>query len=93
MVRPVLVRRPGHRRPYGPYRQSERKDIYRPYVDKIVENGHGFRCFCTPERLDEMRAAQRAAGKPPKYDGRCLNLTAEEVTERDECRRTVMSSG
>jgi glutamyl-tRNA synthetase len=57
---------------YGPYRQSERKDIYRPYVDKIVENGHGFRCFCTPERLDEMRAAQRAAGKPPKYDGRCL---------------------
>jgi glutamyl/glutaminyl-tRNA synthetase len=68
--------------PYGPYRQSERKDIYRPYVDKIVENGHGFRCFCTPERLDEMRAAQRAAGKPPKYDGRCLNLTAEEVTDR-----------
>ena len=68
--------------PYGPYRQSDRKDIYKPYVDKIVENGHGFHCFCTPERLDEMRAAQRAAGKAPKYDGRCLNLTAEEVTTR-----------
>ena len=68
--------------PYGPYRQSDRKDIYKPYVDRIVENGHGFHCFCTPERLDEMRAAQRAAGKAPKYDGRCLNLTAEEVTNR-----------
>ena len=68
--------------PYGPYRQSERKDLYLPYVEKIVKNGHGFRCFCTPERLGEMRAAQRAAGKPPKYDGHCLGLKAEEVTER-----------
>lgn len=67
---------------YGPYRQSERKDIYLPFVEKIVNNGHGFRCFCTPARLDEMRAGQRAAGKPPKYDGLCLNLTAEEVTAR-----------
>ncbi len=68
--------------PYGPYRQSDRKDIYRPYVDKIVDNGHGFVCFCTPARLEQMREAQRAAGKPPKYDGHCLNLTAEEVTTR-----------
>lgn len=70
--------------PYGPYRQSDRKDIYRPYVDKIVANGHGFKCFCTPERLEQMREAQRAAGKPPKYDGLCLHLTAEEVTKRVE---------
>ncbi|MFS8112140.1 glutamate--tRNA ligase [Rhizobium jaguaris] len=68
--------------PYGPYRQSDRKDIYKPYVEKIVEAGHGFRCFCTPERLEQMRAAQRAAGLPPKYDGHCLNLTAEEVSTR-----------
>jgi glutamyl-tRNA synthetase len=67
---------------YGPYRQSERKDIYRPYVDQIVKAGHGFKCFCTPERLEEMRAAQRAAGKPPKYDGHCLHLSAEEVKTR-----------
>lgn len=67
---------------YGPYRQSERKHIYKPYIEQIVENGHGFRCFCTPERLGEMRKAQRAAGKPPKYDGRCLNLTPEEVKSR-----------
>ncbi|MGJ7039298.1 glutamyl-tRNA synthetase [Shinella sp. BE166] len=68
--------------PYGPYRQSDRKDMYRPYVDKIVANGHGFKCFCTPERLAEMREAQRAAGKPPKYDGLCLHISAEEVTRR-----------
>jgi glutamyl-tRNA synthetase len=68
--------------PYGPYRQSDRKDMYRPYVDKIVANGHGFKCFCTPERLTEMREAQRASGKPPKYDGLCLHLSAEEVTKR-----------
>lgn len=68
--------------PYGPYRQSDRKDIYKPYVEKIVANGHGFRCFCTPERLEQMREAQRAAGKPPKYDGLCLSLSAEEVTSR-----------
>ncbi len=68
--------------PYGPYRQSDRKDMYRPYVEKIVENGHGFRCFCTPERLEQMRESQRAAGKPSKYDGLCLNLSAEEVTSR-----------
>lgn len=68
--------------PYGPYRQSDRKDMYRPYVDKIVASGHGFKCFCTPERLSEMREAQRASGKPPKYDGLCLHLSAEEVTRR-----------
>ncbi|UVC07866.1 glutamate--tRNA ligase [Rhizobium sp. TH2] len=68
--------------PYGPYRQSNRKHIYGEYVEKIVAAGHGFRCFCTPERLEEMRAGQRAAGKQPKYDGRCLTLSAEEVTSR-----------
>ncbi|NTF43315.1 glutamate--tRNA ligase [Rhizobium rhizogenes] len=68
--------------PYGPYRQSDRKELYKPYVEQIVTNGHGFRCFCTPERLEKMREAQRAAGLPPKYDGHCLNLSAEEVSTR-----------
>ncbi|OLP57364.1 glutamate--tRNA ligase [Rhizobium rhizosphaerae] len=68
--------------PYGPYRQSDRKDMYQPYAQELLDKGHAFRCFCTPERLEQMREAQRAAGKPPKYDGHCLNLTAEEVTTR-----------
>ncbi|OLP60973.1 glutamate--tRNA ligase [Xaviernesmea oryzae] len=68
--------------PYGPYRQSDRKDMYQPYAQELLDKGHAFRCFCTPERLEQMREAQRAAGKPPKYDGHCLNLSAEEVTAR-----------
>jgi glutamyl-tRNA synthetase len=70
--------------PYGPYRQSDRKHIYRPFVEKMLADSHAFNCFCTPERLEKMREEQRAAGKPPKYDGRCLNLKAEEVTARVE---------
>ena len=70
--------------PYGPYRQSDRKAIYQPYAQELLDKGHAFRCFCTPERLEQMREAQRAAGKPPKYDGLCLNLKAEEVTARME---------
>ncbi|RUV28520.1 glutamate--tRNA ligase, partial [Mesorhizobium sp. M1A.T.Ca.IN.004.03.1.1] len=68
--------------PYGPYRQSDRKPMYQPYAQELLDNGHAFRCFCTPARLEQMREAQRADGKPPKYDGLCLNLTAEEVTSR-----------
>jgi len=54
--------------PHGPYRQSERTAIYRQYVGKLLEDGHAFKCFCTPQRLEEMRVAQRAAGLPPRYD-------------------------
>ncbi|MGF9692279.1 MULTISPECIES: glutamate--tRNA ligase [unclassified Rhizobium] len=68
--------------PYGPYRQSDRKDMYQPYAQQLLDKRHAFRCFCSPERLEQMREAQRAAGKPPKYDGHCLNLTAEEVTSK-----------
>lgn len=68
--------------PYGPYRQSDRKDMYQPFAQELLDKGHAFRCFCTPARLEEMREAQRAAGKPPKYDGLCLHLKAEEVTAR-----------
>ncbi len=68
--------------PYGPYRQSDRKDMYQPYAQRLLDKGHAFRCFCTPERLTEMREAQRAAGKPPKYDGLCLKYSAEEVSSK-----------
>ncbi|HEV7434917.1 MAG TPA: glutamate--tRNA ligase [Pseudorhizobium sp.] len=70
--------------PHGPYRQSDRKAMYQPYGQELLNKGHAFRCFCTPERLEQMREAQRAAGKPPKYDGLCLHLKAEEVTARME---------
>ena len=68
--------------PFGPYRQSERLDVYRGHAERLVEAGHAFHCFCTPERLERVRAAQRAAGENPGYDGHCLNLAADAVAER-----------
>ena len=68
--------------PFGPYRQSERLAVYRDHIERLVEAGHAFHCFCTPERLEQVRAAQRAAGENPGYDGRCLSLAADVVARR-----------
>jgi len=65
----------------GPYRQSDRLDLYEIYARVLLDGGHAFRCFCTPERLETMRAEQRAAQLPPAYDGRCLGLTQETIVE------------
>ncbi len=66
----------------GPYIQSKRLDLYRPYAETLVEQGHAYICFCTKERLEEMRAEQIAAKQTPKYDRKCLKLTPDEVTAR-----------
>jgi glutamyl-tRNA synthetase len=68
---------------HGPYRQSERSEIYRKYALQLVAQGHAFKCFCTERRLEEMRAAQRAAGLPSRYDGLCLTYSAQEVARRE----------
>ncbi|MBY7649878.1 MAG: glutamate--tRNA ligase [Candidatus Liberibacter europaeus] len=64
---------------YGPYRQSERKDIYQPYVKHLLDKKCAFHCFCTSERLDTMRKLQRKSNIPSKYDGHCLRLSAQEI--------------
>lgn len=66
----------------GPYIQSERLDIYKKYIDQLLENGQAYYCFCTRERLDEVREKQKAAGETPRYDGHCRNLPREEVEAR-----------
>ncbi len=66
----------------GPYTQSKRLDLYRPYADRLLADGNAYVCFCTSERLVEMRAAQVAAKQNPKYDRRCANLSLEEVKAR-----------
>jgi glutamyl-tRNA synthetase len=68
--------------PNGPYRQSERTDIYREHAERLLESGHAYRCFCTAERLAEMRHAQRARKAPPGYDGLCRGLLPEEIESR-----------
>ena len=52
--------------PYGPYFQSERKDLYKETAEKLIENGFAYRCFATPDELREMRESQQAAKLPPK---------------------------
>ncbi len=69
--------------PHGPYRQSERSAIYTDHCNRLLNDGHAFKCYCTPEELASMRAQQMAAKQPPKYDGRCAKLTQAECAERD----------
>jgi glutamyl-tRNA synthetase len=69
--------------PHGPYRQSERTVIYHEYAQKLLASGHAFRCYCTPERLEELREIQRAAKLPPHYDGHCLGLSAEYIAQHE----------
>ena len=66
---------------YGPYRQSERKDEYRAYVEQLVEAGHAFYCFRTPEELDAIREQRKADGLNPGIKGD-LALPEEEVRRR-----------
>jgi glutamyl-tRNA synthetase len=65
--------------PHGPYRQSERLGIYREMTERLLASGDAYRCWCTPEELEERRRAALARGEPPGYDGRCRTRTAEEV--------------
>lgn len=69
---------------YGPYIQSERLPIYKEYIKKLLDSGDAYYCFCSKERLDDLREKQRAAGETPRYDGHCRDLTPEEVKERIE---------
>lgn len=65
--------------PYGPYRQSERSDIYYAASQRLLKEGKAYRCFCTPEELEEMKARQEAAGEQPRYDGRWRDASQSEI--------------
>ena len=68
--------------PHGPYRQSERGERYTAAAERLLQDGHAFHCFCSAERLDDVRRAQQAAKQTPRYDGHCLQLSPEEVARR-----------
>ncbi len=63
--------------PFGPYRQSERTEIYCEHVELLLANGTAYRCFCTAEELEAVRKQQIAAKLPPRYPGTCRHLSAE----------------
>jgi glutamyl-tRNA synthetase len=64
--------------PYAPYRQSERLDTYQPYVEQLLADGHAYRCWCSQERLAQMREQQRKEKRPTGYDRLCLGKTEDE---------------
>lgn len=70
--------------PFGPYRQSERTDIYRKYCQQLLDNGKAYKCFATPEELAEMREMASKLGSRVGYDRRYRNLSPSEVAEREK---------
>ena len=63
--------------PFGPYRQTERRDIYTQHAQVLVDSGHAYPCFCTPERLEQMRQKQQGL-----YDGLCRRIDPDEAARR-----------
>ena len=72
---------PNNDKGYGPYIQSERKDIYKKYAEELVEKGKAYYCFCSEEELNVMRERANARHKPFLYDGRCSRLSKEKIAE------------
>ncbi|MBM4140711.1 MAG: glutamate--tRNA ligase [Nitrospira sp.] len=68
----------------GPYRQTDRFDVYKSYADKLFAEGKAYYCYCSPEKLEQRRQEALAQGKPLKYDGRCRNR--ESVQEFKDSR-------
>lgn len=73
---------PGERGTKGPYKQSVRLPLYRAAVDTLLAAGHAYPCFCTPERLEQMRRDQEARKVAPMYDRHCCDLSKEETDAR-----------
>ncbi|HEY5259791.1 MAG TPA: glutamate--tRNA ligase family protein, partial [Rhabdochlamydiaceae bacterium] len=69
--------------PYGPYRQSERTEIYQKYCQILLDTGKAYKCFATPEELAEMREMASKLGHRVGYDRRYRNCSPEEVAERE----------
>ena len=66
----------------GPYRQSERSELYAQYAEQLLTKGHAFRCFCSAERLDKLRAEQMQEKQQLGYDGHCTHLSEEDIAQR-----------
>jgi glutamyl-tRNA synthetase len=76
---------------YGPYRQSERLDVYADIARRLDAAGHAYYCYCSQEELDDRRERARAEGRTPGYDGHCRALTEDEIaTFRAEQREPVL---
>lgn len=64
--------------PYGPYRQTERRDVYARFTKRLIEDGFAYQCFCSERELADQRREMLSHGETPRYTGRCRNLTEED---------------
>ncbi|MBX7152114.1 glutamate--tRNA ligase [bacterium] len=69
---------------FGPYYQSQRLDLYEKHAKQLLDEGKAYRCFCSSERLDQMRKFQEKSKLPPKYDRTCLRLSQDEIQKKLE---------
>ena len=67
---------------FGPYIQSERLDIYKKHIQTLLDNGDAYYCFCSSERLEQLRKEQEENKQPPMYDRKCLKLSESEIKEK-----------
>ncbi|OEH86304.1 glutamate--tRNA ligase [Desulfuribacillus stibiiarsenatis] len=82
---------PGVGGPNGPYRSSERLHLYQPYIDQLLGKGIAYRCYCTPEELEQERETLMASGQTPRYLGKCRKLSeADEAQCVAEGRKPVI---
>ncbi len=73
---------PGKDSPNGPYRQSQRKQIYQEYAHTLIERGQAYYCFCAPQRLEQVRQEQQARKESPHYDRTCRRLDPQDASRR-----------
>ena len=74
---------PDRNGPDGPYRQSQRLSLYREYAERLLQEARAYKCFCSNERLEDLRKEQLSKGMMPRYDGRCRSLTKEDISKME----------
>ncbi len=74
---------PGVGGPHAPYFQAQRRALYAEHAERLLAAGKAYRCYCTPEELEQRREAQAARGEAPRYDGRCRDLSPDERAARE----------
>lgn len=68
--------------PYGPYIQSQRLDLYKKYAQQLISQGDAYYCFCSEERLGQLRELAKAEKRQPKYDRHCLKMSASDIQDK-----------
>ena len=81
---------PGKETKYGPYYQSQRTEIYKKYAEELIRDGNAYPCFCTADRLEQMRQDQIKLKMTPKYDGHCRQIPSAEAENRRKDKEYVI---